>query len=45
MTIDSIKKEFKIGAMSLKIKNLIGNLKAWILLWKDEFADDLHKKA
>jgi hypothetical protein len=37
--------EFKIGAMSLTMKKIQGDLKAWCLSWKESFSENLHQRA
>jgi len=37
--------EFKIGAMSLKMKKIGGNLKQWCNEWKNYYSENLHNRA
>jgi dynein heavy chain, axonemal len=43
--IDKIEPSFIIGAMQLKTQTLIVGLKQYTKEWKNEYAEDLHKKA
>lgn len=36
---------FVIGAMQLKTQNLVVGLKQYTKEWKNQYAEDLHKKA
>ena len=43
--IDKIELTFVIGAMQLKTQNLVVGLKQYTKEWKNQYAEDLHKKA
>lgn len=43
--IDKIEPTFVIGAMKLKTNNLCSGLKAYCKEWKNQYSEDLHKKA
>ncbi len=45
MHIDKIELTFVIGAMQLKTNNLVVGLKQYTKEWKNQYAEDLHKKA
>lgn len=43
--IDKIEPAFIIGAMQLKTQSLVVGLKQYTKEWKNQYAEDLHKKA
>lgn len=43
--IDKIESSFVIGAMQLKTQSLVIGLKQYTKEWKNQYAEDLHKKA
>jgi hypothetical protein len=44
-SVDNLVKEFKIGAMSLTMNKIQGNLKAWCSSWKENYSENLHTRA
>lgn len=43
--IDKIEPAFIIGAMKLKTQSLAAGLKSYCKEWKNEYSEDLHKRA
>jgi hypothetical protein len=43
--IDKIEPAFVIGAMKLKTQSLASGLKSYCKEWKNEYSEDLHKRA
>jgi len=43
--VNNLIKEFKIGAMSLKMNRIQSDLRAWCQQWKESYSENLHSKA